>query len=265
MRAKSGEFRENGGEIYVRRRNERDPPDAAVFVNDRPHPLAGPTSLTELLGGLGLAEKGRRRRGERRGGAAVGLGGAGARRRRQGPRDPRHPGRLSRREATMRIIVISPEPADPREVPAMEGSSRPGLSATMCESPAGRRGARGVAPGLPAHGRPRLVLHEHHCARREARARRAPREGPRRRGQPPARAAPATTCPRSGRPWGATTRSSSGPCFPSLSKRGHGPAADFPWEELKAMLTRGRTRHAASWRSAGLRPGRLGRCFEPRL
>jgi sulfur carrier protein len=30
---------------------------AAVFVNDRPHPLAGPTSLQDLLGGMGLAEK----------------------------------------------------------------------------------------------------------------------------------------------------------------------------------------------------------------
>jgi sulfur carrier protein len=30
---------------------------AAVFVNDRPHPIAGPTSLQGLLGELGLAEK----------------------------------------------------------------------------------------------------------------------------------------------------------------------------------------------------------------
>jgi sulfur carrier protein len=29
----------------------------AVFVNDRPHPLAGPTSLQDLLSGLGLSEK----------------------------------------------------------------------------------------------------------------------------------------------------------------------------------------------------------------
>jgi sulfur carrier protein len=29
---------------------------AAVFVNDRPHPIAGPTSLQGLLGEMGLAE-----------------------------------------------------------------------------------------------------------------------------------------------------------------------------------------------------------------
>jgi sulfur carrier protein len=29
---------------------------AAVFVNDRPHPLAGPTALEGLLEGLGLAQ-----------------------------------------------------------------------------------------------------------------------------------------------------------------------------------------------------------------
>ena len=29
----------------------------AVFVNDRPHPLAGPTTLQELLGQLGVAQR----------------------------------------------------------------------------------------------------------------------------------------------------------------------------------------------------------------
>jgi thiamine-phosphate pyrophosphorylase len=50
--------------------------------------------------------------------------------------------------------------------------------------------------------------------------------------------------------------------FPSLSKEGHIPAADFPWEELKAMLSRGERGNCRVLAIGGVTAGRLGRCFE---
>jgi thiamine-phosphate pyrophosphorylase len=54
-----------------------------------------------------------------------------------------------------------------------------------------------------------------------------------------------------------------GPVFPSLSKEGHRPAADFPWEELKGVLSgTGKRGHCRVLAIGGVTAERLGRCVE---
>jgi thiamine-phosphate pyrophosphorylase len=137
----------------------------------------------------------------------------------------------------MKIVVISPESADSREVPAMEGFFAAGLERYHVRKPTWSREAlEAWLLHLPAAWRPRLILHHHH----------------------PLAAALGLggTHDRAGE-WGPGPLGASrscheidtlrlllrlyrsllfGPVFASLSKSGYGPAADFPWESLKAIL-----------------------------
>jgi thiamine-phosphate pyrophosphorylase len=53
-----------------------------------------------------------------------------------------------------------------------------------------------------------------------------------------------------------------GPVFPSISKPGHGPAPDFPWRELKALLAGPRPGPCRVLAVGGVTAERLGRCLE---
>jgi thiamine-phosphate pyrophosphorylase len=53
-----------------------------------------------------------------------------------------------------------------------------------------------------------------------------------------------------------------GPVFSSLSKPGHGPAADFPWAELASLLAGARPRAARILAIGGITAARLPRCRE---
>jgi thiamine-phosphate pyrophosphorylase len=162
----------------------------------------------------------------------------------------------------VRIVVISPESADDREVEAMGGFFAAGLERYHVRKPSW------AAPeleawlrALPAAWRPRLVLHQH-----------------------PALAGALGLCGRHDRDTGADATQGGfsrschdlaalrrsmgsyeqvlfGPVFASFSKPGHAPAADFPWDEVKALLTRERPSGSCRVLAiGGITAARLERC-----
>jgi thiamine-phosphate pyrophosphorylase len=163
----------------------------------------------------------------------------------------------------MQIVVISPESADSREVPAMEGFFAAGLERYHVRKPAWSREAlEAWLLHLPSAWRPRIIIHHHHPLA--------------------AGLGLGGTHDRSG-DWGpgplGTSRSCHqidtlglflrlyksllfGPVFPSLSKSGYGPAADFPWKSLKAILGERTEGDARVLAIGGVTAGGLARCRE---
>jgi len=139
----------------------------------------------------------------------------------------------------MRIVVISPDSRDPREIPAMEGFFADGLERYHVRKPswtAGELEAGLVA--LPVDWRPRLILHQHHPlvgklglgGRHDKDGGQAAPSGP---------GAASRSCHDLAslrRHLGTPGSVLFGPVFASLTKPGYGPAADFPWGELQALL-----------------------------
>jgi len=163
----------------------------------------------------------------------------------------------------MQIVVISPESADSREVPAMEGFFSAGLERYHVRKPTWSREAlEAWLEHLPGAWRPRIIIHHH-----------------------PALAAKlglGSTHDPDGE-WGPGPLGSSrschqidtlrlllrlygsllfGPVFPSLSKSGYGPAADFPWDSLKAILGERTEGDARVLAIGGVTAGGLARCGE---
>jgi thiamine-phosphate pyrophosphorylase len=167
----------------------------------------------------------------------------------------------------MRIVVISPESRDPREIPAMEGFFAAGLERYHVRKPSWTAAdLEAWLLGLPAAWRPRIVLHEHHAlvgklglgGRHEKDGKGDARPG-----------AAGRSCHDLAslrRHLGTPGSILFGPVFPSLTKPGYGPAADFPWDPLGALLNE--TRPPGGQRAAlvlaigGITAGRLGRCRE---
>jgi thiamine-phosphate pyrophosphorylase len=168
----------------------------------------------------------------------------------------------------MRIIVLSPPSADPRERPAMEGFFAAALERYHVRKPGwSEHELERWILGLPAEWRPRLVLHEHHrlVARLGLAGRHEKDPGT---GAPPRPGAASRAChdlPSLERLLDFPGAVVFGPVFPSLSKPGHQPVPDFPWAALAGLL---RVAHPASGRAArvyalgGITAERLARCRE---
>lgn len=136
----------------------------------------------------------------------------------------------------MQIVVISPEASDPREVSAMGGFFAAGLKRYHVRKPDWTaRDLEAWLRGLPAEWRTRLVLHQHHSlVEKFGLGGRHDRDDPSR----PSGASRSCHDLRELRRHLTTCEQILfGPVFPSLTKPGYGPAADFPWDALQALLT----------------------------
>jgi thiamine-phosphate pyrophosphorylase len=166
----------------------------------------------------------------------------------------------------MRIVVISPESRDPREVSAMEGFFAAGLERYHVRKPSwSAPDLEAWLRGLPGAWRPRLVLHQHHFL-----AGKLGLGGCHERDQARDKPSPLRATGRSCHDLASLERHMGrcdsilfGPVFASLTKPGYGPPEDFPWDRLRALLRGGRA--AGSCRVlaiGGVTAGRLSRCSE---
>jgi thiamine-phosphate pyrophosphorylase len=162
----------------------------------------------------------------------------------------------------MKIVVISPEASDTREVPAMEGFFSAGLDRYHVRKPSW------TAPeleawirGLPVHWRTKLVLHQHHPLVAVLGLGGCHEKGSSQRAQGMSRSChDLAALPRY---LGTFQQVMFGPIFPSITKAGYGPAADFPWLELKAILTgRSGKKSTRVLAIGGIAADSLGRCHE---
>lgn len=144
----------------------------------------------------------------------------------------------------MKLVVISPERDDPRELAVLGELFAAGLERYHVRKPhATRAQFEAWLRTLPREWRARLVLHQHHelADALELGGVHFRDEGAR---VPPNAPHPRITS-RSCHDL-ATLRTALGrydavflsPIFPSLSKPGHAPRADFPFAELTALLAR---------------------------
>jgi thiamine-phosphate pyrophosphorylase len=172
----------------------------------------------------------------------------------------------------MRIVVISPETRDPREIPAMERFFAAGLERYHVRKPSWTaRELEEWLALLPEAWRPRIVLHGHQpLVERLGLGGRHERDGE--PGDPSVPRAVSRSChdlPTLRRLLGEGGSILFGPVFPSISKPGYGPAADFPWYGLWALLKQRRRAFAADAGAqarvlaiGGITAERLGRCAE---
>jgi thiamine-phosphate pyrophosphorylase len=143
----------------------------------------------------------------------------------------------------MRLIVISPESADRREVPAMEGFFGAGLERYHVRKPSWTAAdLEAWLVALPAAWRPKLVLHQHHGLVAKLGLGGAHERDV---GQPRSGTAVSRSCHSLGGLQASLGLHESvifGPVFPSMTKAGYGPAVDFPWDQLAVILgSRART------------------------
>jgi len=162
----------------------------------------------------------------------------------------------------MRIVVISPEGNDPREVPALGAMLAAGLERYHVRKPAWGAGElEAWLLALPLAWRPALVLHEHHgLAAGLGLGGSHDRDG---------QGATGGAASRSCHDLGTLRLAMAlypqvlfGPVFPSISKPGHAPAPGFPWPELRELLRAGRPGPCRVLAIGGVTRGRLGRCLE---
>jgi thiamine-phosphate pyrophosphorylase len=163
----------------------------------------------------------------------------------------------------MRIVVISPETADSREIPAMNGFFLAGLERYHVRKPSWSAMAlEAWLSHLPETWRPRIILHQHHGLAAKLRL-----------GGVHDRDAEGSTAP------GGCSRSCHdlpslrrhlagypslffGPIFPSLTKQGYRPAPDFPWEDLKRVLKDRSLSDARVLAIGGITADGLRRCVD---
>jgi thiamine-phosphate pyrophosphorylase len=133
----------------------------------------------------------------------------------------------------VKLVVISPESGDPREVQAMGALFGLGLARYHVRKPAwGEREIADWLGALPRDWLPRIVLHRHHGLAR------ALGLGGSHGGEGDG-SGTSGSCHDVGSIGPLARRLDYlffGPVFPSLSKPGHGPAADFPWGILREAL-----------------------------
>jgi thiamine-phosphate pyrophosphorylase len=161
----------------------------------------------------------------------------------------------------MRIIVISPESADAREVPAMQGLFAAGLERYHVRKPSwSETELEAWLSGLPQAWRPRIMLHQHPglVARLGLGGAHERDSGPP-QGSGTSRSCHDVATLRT--LLGAYGSVIFGPVFASLTKKGYSPAADFPWDALKAALSEPREPVRTSvFAIGGVDGERLARC-----
>lgn len=160
----------------------------------------------------------------------------------------------------MQIVVISPEAEDPRELRAMEGFFAAGLERYHVRKPAWSGAAlESWLSCLPREWSARIVLHGH--GPRAARLGLAAHD----RDEPgnPGTAGTSRSCHSVSsllRHLPNYRTIIFGPVFPSVTKPGYGPAADFPWDELTAVLGRRSPGDARVLAIGGITSSALARC-----
>jgi thiamine-phosphate pyrophosphorylase len=163
----------------------------------------------------------------------------------------------------MRLVIISPESADPRELPAVEGFFAAGLERYHLRKPSwSSQALADWLDALPPVWRPRVILHQHPSLAatfglggthdRDVLGN-AAQDG----------------CSRSCHDLGSLRRHLAGypallfgPVFPSLTKPGYGPSPDFPWQGLKSVLAERSPAHARVIAVGGVTAAGLPRCLE---
>jgi len=164
----------------------------------------------------------------------------------------------------MRIVVISPESADPREVAALDGLLAAGLEYYHVRKPAWAEAElESWLARLPQDWRPRLILHGH--PQIAARLGLGGRHDSDRMGSP-AQAGYSRSCHdlASLRRHLPTYRAILfGPVFESITKPGYGPPPGFPWGELRSLLGKKKSESGARVLAiGGVTSARLARCRE---
>lgn len=163
----------------------------------------------------------------------------------------------------MQIVVVSPESADNREIPVMEGLFEAGLPRYHVRKPGWSAPELGSwMTGLPQAWRPRLFVHGHpELAAALGLGGWHERDRGQEGGGAAGRSCHDLLSLRRRLPAYGTLFF--GPVFESLSKRGYGPRPGFPWDELAALLTAGRPRPGARVLAiGGVNAGGLARCRE---
>jgi thiamine-phosphate pyrophosphorylase len=146
----------------------------------------------------------------------------------------------------MKLIVITPEAINPREPAALVALFAAGLERCHVRKPSASRDELATwLRAVPAEFRPRLVLHQHHELVPElGLGGRHWRDDPQTPLIPPAGGGfTSRSCHDPATLRAALGRYDSvffGPVFPSISKPGHGPRADFSPEKISFLLA-GRT------------------------
>ena len=164
----------------------------------------------------------------------------------------------------MRIVVISPESADPREAAAMEGLFVGGLEFYHVRKPAWSAADLEAWLGrLPRAWRPRIILHGHPALAGNL-GLGGWHEGD--RGDGAATAGFSRSChdlPSLRRHLAAHRAILFGPVFPSITKPGYGPRTGFPWDELASLLKGDRAKTGARVLAiGGVTAAGLVRCRE---
>jgi thiamine-phosphate pyrophosphorylase len=162
----------------------------------------------------------------------------------------------------MRITVISPESIDARERPAMEGFFAEGLETYHVRKPGWSSAAlEEWLVDLPKAWRPKMVLH-HHVHLVETLGLGGAHE--RDTGKESATTSFSRSCHNLDILQNCVGRYTTllfGPVFPSITKKGYGPAQDFPWERLSDLLASRKADSATSiFAIGGVDEHRLARC-----
>lgn len=162
----------------------------------------------------------------------------------------------------MELIVISPESHDARESAAMGGFFAEGLERYHVRKASWDEASlEAWLLALPAEWRPRIVLHQHHrLVSKLGLGGVHEKDGERHAGL---KATSRSCHDLAALRWaiGSFEYVFFGPVFPSISKAGYGPAADFPWEGLRSVLASDmRAPRAEAYAIGGVTAERLGRC-----
>jgi thiamine-phosphate pyrophosphorylase len=160
----------------------------------------------------------------------------------------------------MQIVIISPEAEDPREVPAMEAFFAAGLELYHVRKPAWTDPKlESWLARLPREWTSRVVVHGHGRLATRMGFAVHDRDDP----ENPEASGSSRSCHSIPSLLGHLPHYRSiifGPVFPSLTKHGYGPAADFPWNELKAVLGRRSPVDARVIAVGGITLSGLARC-----
>jgi thiamine-phosphate pyrophosphorylase len=162
----------------------------------------------------------------------------------------------------VQIVVISPEAEEPREVRAMEGLFAAGLERYHVRKPTWTGAAlESWLLCLPREWSPRIVVHGHGPLAGRLGLSGHDRDEP---GTPasPGGSRSCHSVPSLFQHLPHYRMILFGPVFPSLTKPGYGPAADFPWNDLTAVLEKRAPGDARVLAVGGITSTGLARCRE---